>query len=463
MSRKPVAPLVTKKHLARAQRERIQRRWIIFGTALSTVLAVGLLAYGWIRVGYLVPHEPVATVNGDKITTRQWQNRVRLLRLDLITRYQNTQQMAAIFGSDPNLQTYIQQQLDQIQSQLTDTTSLGLNVLNQMIEEQLIRQEANRRGITVTTAEVDQAIEGTFGYYPNGTPTPAPTATLSPVQLTAQASSPTPTTGPTATEAPTSTPPPIATLSPVQLTAQASSPTPTTGPTATEAPTSTPPPTATSGPTPTVTATLPPPPTATPYTSQAYETDYQAEIDYIRQTGGATEADFRSRYEARLFREKLLEAFRASVPREQDQVWARHILVADEATAQEVLDRLAAGESWEALASEYSQDTSNSGQGGDLGWFPSGTMDVAFEEAAFATTVGEISQPVQSSFGWHLIQVLGHEARALDDAQYEQAVQNYLDSWLVETRGQSDIVVNDVWMDRIPVEPSAATLGGAAQ
>jgi len=151
------------------------------------------------------------------------------------------------------------------------------------------------------------------------------------------------------------------------------------------------------------------------------------------------------------------------VPREQDQVWARHILVADEATAQEVLDRLAAGESWEALASEYSQDTSNSDQGGDLGWFPSGTMDVAFEEAAFATTVGEISQPVQSSFGWHLIQVLGHEARALDDAQYEQAVQNYLDSWLVETRGQSDIVVNDVWMDRIPVEPSAATLGGAAQ
>ena len=429
MSRKPVAPLVTKKHLARAQRERIQRRWIILGTALSTVVAVGLLAYGWIRVGYLVPHEPVATVNGDKITTRQWQNRVRLLRLDLITRYQNTQQMAAIFGSDPNLQTYIQQQLDQIQSQLTDTTSLGLNVLNQMIEEQLIRQEANRRGITVTTAEVDQAIEGTFGNYPNGTPTPAPTATHSPVQLTAQASSPTPTTGPTATEAPTSTPPP----------------------------------TATSGPTPTVTATLPPPPTATPYTSQAYETDYQAEIDYIRQTGGATEADFRSRYEGRLFREKLLEAFRASVPREQDQVWARHILVADEATAQEVLDRLAAGESWEALASEYSQDTSNSGQGGDLGWFPSGTMDVAFEEAAFATTVGEISQPVQSSFGWHLIQVLGHEARALDDAQYEQAVQNYLDSWLVETRGQSDIVVNDVWMDRIPVEPSAATLGGAAQ
>jgi len=463
MSRKPVAPLVTKKHLARAQRERIQRRWIILGTALSTVVAVGLLAYGWIRVGYLVPHEPVATVNGDKITTRQWQNRVRLLRLDLITRYQNTQQMAAIFGSDPNLQTYIQQQLDQIQSQLTDTTSLGLNVLNQMIEEQLIRQEANRRGITVATAEVDQAIEETFGYYPNGTPTPAPTATLSPVQLTAQASSPTPTTGPTATEASTSTSPPIATLSPVQLTAQASSPTPTTGPTATEVPTSTPPPTATSGPTPTVTATLPPPPTATPYTSQAYETDYQAEIDYIRQTGGATEADFRSRYEARLFREKLLEAFRASVPREQDQVWARHILVADEATAQEVLDRLAAGESWEALASEYSQDTSNSDQGGDLGWFPSGTMDVAFEEAAFATTVGEISQPVQSSFGWHLIEVLGHEVRALDDAQYEQAVQSYMDSWLAETRGQSDIVVNDVWMDRIPVEPSAATLGAAAQ
>lgn len=459
MSRKPVAPLVTKKHLARAQRERIQRRWIILGTALSTVVAVGLLAYGWIRVGYLVPHEPVATVNGDKITTRQWQNRVRLLRLDLITRYQNTQQMAAIFGSDPNLQTYIQQQLDQIQSQLTDTTSLGLNVLNQMIEEQLIRQEANRRGITVTTAEVDQAIEETFGYYPNGTPTSAPTATSTGTSTPSLTATATRTGTPTSTR--TSTP--TNTAGPTFTPSRTPTRTPARSATATEAPTSTPPPTATSGPTPTVTATLPPPPTATPYTSQAYETDYQAEIDYIRQTGGATEADFRSRYEARLFREKLLEAFRASVPREQDQVWARHILVADEATAQEVLDRLAAGESWEALASEYSQDTSNSDQGGDLGWFPSGTMDVAFEEAAFATTVGEISQPVQSSFGWHLIQVLGHEVRALDDAQYEQAVQNYTDSWLAETRAQSDIVVNDVWMDRIPVEPSAATLGGAAQ
>jgi len=459
MSRKPVAPLVTKKHLARAQRERIQRRWIILGTALSTVVAVGLLAYGWIRVGYLVPHEPVATVNGDKITTRQWQNRVRLLRLDLITRYQNTQQMAAIFGSDPNLQTYIQQQLDQIQSQLTDTTSLGLNVLNQMIEEQLIRQEANRRGITVTTAEVDQAIEETFGYYPNGTPTSAPTATSTGTSTPSLTATATRTGTPTSTR--TSTP--TNTAGPTFTPSRTPTRTPARSATATEAPTSTPPPTATSGPTPTVTATLPPPPTATPYTSQAYETDYQAEIDYIRQTGGATEADFRSRYEARLFREKLLEAFRASVPREQDQVWARHILVADEATAQEVLDRLAAGESWEALASEYSQDTSNSDQGGDLGWFPSGTMDVAFEEAAFATAVGEISQPVQSSFGWHLIQVLGHEVRALDDAQYEQAVQNYMDSWLAETRAQSDIVVNDVWMDRIPVEPSAATLGGAAQ
>ena len=74
-----------------------------------------------------------------------------------------------------------------------------LDMLEQMIQDKLIRQEAKRRGITVTKAEVDKAIQEAFGYFPNGTPTPEPTlevqatSTLSPLQMTASAPLPSPT------------------------------------------------------------------------------------------------------------------------------------------------------------------------------------------------------------------------------------------------------------------------------
>ncbi len=63
------------------------------------------------------------------------------------------------------------------------------------------------------------------------------------------------------------------------------------------------------------------------------------------------------------------------------------------------------GKAFEQMAKEWSQDLSNAEQGGDLGWFGLGRMDPAFEEAAFALSEGEVSQPVRSSFGYHLIKV----------------------------------------------------------
>jgi peptidyl-prolyl cis-trans isomerase C len=87
----------------------------------------------------------------------------------------------------------------------------------------------------------------------------------------------------------------------------------------------------------------------------------------------------------------------------EQEVHARHILVTTEAEAKEVAERLKKGEDFAAIAKEKSKDTN--AEGGDLGFFTRGQMLKPFEDAAFALDVGQISEPVQTQFGWHIIKV----------------------------------------------------------
>jgi foldase protein PrsA len=87
------------------------------------------------------------------------------------------------------------------------------------------------------------------------------------------------------------------------------------------------------------------------------------------------------------------------------EIKARHILVEDEKTANEVKKKLDEGAKFEDLAKEYSKDPGSAANGGDLGWFGPGKMVPEFENAAYALDVNEISAPVQSQHGFHIIQV----------------------------------------------------------
>jgi foldase protein PrsA len=87
------------------------------------------------------------------------------------------------------------------------------------------------------------------------------------------------------------------------------------------------------------------------------------------------------------------------------EIKASHILVKDEATAKEVKKKLDEGAKFEDLAKEYSQDPGSAANGGDLGFFGPGKMVPEFEEAAYALDVNEISGPVKSQHGFHIIKV----------------------------------------------------------
>ena len=85
------------------------------------------------------------------------------------------------------------------------------------------------------------------------------------------------------------------------------------------------------------------------------------------------------------------------------KIKARHILVNQEFEAQDLLKKLQDGKTFEQLAKEHSLCPSKA-DGGDLGEFGKGAMVPSFETAAFALQVGEVSAPVRTQFGYHLIQ-----------------------------------------------------------
>ena len=454
---KPV--LHTKKHIARLERERVQTRIILFSFVGILIVVVGLVIYGYLDQKYFQALRPVAKVGDASIPLGEWQARVRMQRTQLISQLNLYQQYSQYFGMDLSSQT------QQIQSQLSDPTALGQSVLDQMIDEELIRQEAAKRGITASPKEIQDAIQASYQFFPNGSPTPTitptspSTPTFSPETLALVTLTPTP--GPataTATAAPEITPSPSGSPAPTSSAVATGSPaaTATAAATATETATATPEFTATPA------ATETPLPTSTPYTQKGFDTAYKTGIDKLIALG-MTEAEVRQLYETDILRQKLNDIVTADVPRSEDEVWARHILVKDEAIAQAVRARLVKGEDFAKVAAEVSTDTGSKDKGGDIGWFPKKadaqpgqtTMVPEFEAAAFKLKVGEISQPVKSTYGYHIIQVLAHANTPLDASAYDTAKQTAFTDWLSKLRTQYKVQTFDNWQNVVPTEPVA--------
>ena len=121
----------------------------------------------------------------------------------------------------------------------------------------------------------------------------------------------------------------------------------------------------------------------------------------------------------------------------EEEAHARHILVEDEAQAKAAVERLKKGEDFAKVAAELSKDPGSGKEGGDLGWFTKDRMVPEFAEAAFKLKKGEVSAPVKSQFGWHVIKLEDKRSKPLPDFA---AVKPQIDQYL-ERKAQQDLIL----------------------
>jgi parvulin-like peptidyl-prolyl isomerase len=150
------------------------------------------------------------------------------------------------------------------------------------------------------------------------------------------------------------------------------------------------------------------------------------------------------------------EENKEAITSENNQVKAAHILVDDKALAEDILKQIQDGEIiFSEAAVKYSTDQSNSENGGELGWFSRGDMVQPFEEAAFNAEVGTVVGPVETNFGYHLINVQDrkkletYEDFVNNEEVYNNAkteLQNEkFDAWLQSYKAENkfDYILND--------------------
>lgn len=359
---------MNREEMSRHERETRAQRIIVMSFAGLAVLLVALLGFGWWRTYVSRGAETVASVAGTNVTMDQYADRLDLNRKNLEQQIALYQAQYAANSSSPIAQLY-QQQIQQLQFSLA---LLPEQTLDQMVDENLVRQEAARRGIKATNEDVDAEINTNFGDPP--TPVPQPTTVPDPAA----------TAGPTATPAPTAT-------------AGAS---PTAVPTA----------------------------------------DVPARVNEALLTFGMTREELRSIMEFQVLYRKLYDVMGAEVATTADQVHARHILVETEDKAKEVIARLKAGEKFEDVAKAESKDDSNKDTGGDLGWFSKGQMVPEFDSAVFGLQVNQLSEPVKTSFGYHIIEVLEKDPnRKLSESDLAQKKGQAIQDWLDKARTAPEV------------------------
>ena len=417
-------PKLLREHRSRHERETEIQRLVLLGTAIAVGVAVVILLIAIVSDILIVPNQTVATVNGQNISVAQFRTRAKIERALLIEQLNNAISLYQSFGATAD---QISQAITSQQpyatwfGQLQVADQLGNSVLNTMVDDELVRQKAAELGITVTDADIDAQINRYIGYDPE-------TAGLEPTATPSPTASPTPLVSPT----PSNTPAPTAT--PTEVPTDQPSPTPSLTP----APSST--------------------PTATPNPTERAQNATDLKNSFftnVRNMTGVSDGDIRDYFRTLALREKVRDAVITDVGDTAPYVHARHILVGTEAEANNVLAALQNGELFSSLAEAVSTDQQSAANGGELGWSAVSGFVEPFSDAVATAEIGALVGPVQTEFGFHIIQVRAREDRSMTDTDRQQVLNTRFDQYLKDLRAAdtTNVQLFDTWTDNVPTEP----------
>lgn len=387
----------TRKQQSRAEREARQRRYLLIGVGVVAAIVIGLLLAGIYNDQVLKPNQPVAKVNNTPITAQAFQKRVRYQQFNLVSNLSQLERQRAQYENDPNasfMVSYIDQQKTQVQNLLTNPALLGKNVLDAMIDEELTRQEAARRNISVSADEVTQFIEQEFGFY-STPPTPAPTSTPLP----------TPSVPLTVTHEPTRTP-------------------------------------------------IPSP---TPMSKADFDAAYKNYLTMLAEQAGMNEADFRRMMENELLRRKVQQAFVDEAPTVAEHLKLRYVRLESDPAIQIASSILEGGGSFDKFYADVGSGQIISATNGETGWMLVDDIPQQFDKPVADTllglTISQTTSVITNVYGSAFVfQLVGRENRSLDDAQRTSRGQQAFEDWLARQRQDPTVVdyLNDRYVDLVP-------------
>lgn len=400
----------------RDQEARYQRLFMLSMIGLAALIA--LIIGGGIVYEYVIkPNAVIAEVNGHEIRRRDYWKYQSIVLYNQARQYESF----AMQTQGDQQQQFLQfaASFDAQRDDVWGSTDVSAATVQQMIEDQLFLDGAESLGIEVTDEEAAQFALNQFA------PPDAPliTSQPSPTMIPARAQAATETAEALATEQSIALGTPVA--DPVSGTPQATPivaiATPVTDGAAT--------PSAVAA-TPNLDDSL-----------RAAEAEYGIFQENVFEEANMSEDDYiRLWARPQLVRQRVVHEITSQVPQTAEQVNAQHILVATEDLANQLYAQATSGADFGALARANSTDTATAATGGQLGWFTRLEVDPALAEAAFSLEPGQISEPIQTDYGWQIVKVNEkQEDRPLSESQYQLAIAEAVEEWLEAQREAAEI------------------------
>lgn len=410
----------SRKEILRARKQQEQLRTIRLGVGIVVALVVVVVAVALVNEYVIAPNRAVATVNGVEIALGEWQERVRFERAQRIIALEN---QLELFGGDVGP---IQQFAGQTINELVQGETLGEQTLNEMVNEEIVRQGAAERGIDVTDEEVSERIGELFNFYGGAVPTPEPTATETMVPT------------------PSITPIPTAVITDVVPT-ETPFPTPTLGPTET------------------------PLPTATPVSEEAFLEEYNSLVDRF-QNLGVSEETYRSVIQAQMVAERLTDALveEQNFTGEAEQVSAYVLTFTNEEEAQQAEEAIRESDFltvWNTIRSTPPDPEATeppTARANEILWRTQESLaqalgqevaDVAFTLPPGVPSAVITTEAADGTTQYVLLSVSGREVRPLSANEREARRQQILNDYVNQVFVTSDVEVTDVWRGRVPTVP----------